>query len=628
MKTGIFLVAILISSLLCVGVLPSAVAQKAQPYPLEEVVVVATRSKKDIRDVPAQVTVLDEKAIAAENPLQVDELFKTMVGVDLQGSGLPGSEIKLSMRGLTPGYQSKRVLVRVDGRRVNDPFQGNMEFALLPADNIQRIEVLKGPGSALYGSNAMGGVIDIVTRRGREKPFSEFKASAGTYGTHRLAASHGWKTGPLDYALSGSRIETDGHRKNSDGTPRDWSSLDLTGNLGWQFTSDSEIRFHVGRYAAEGTDENSRRDIEKNYQSVNCRLNWNQQEDAGLRLQLYRNAEKQDYDWKFPGKGVYDLTSQGGNIQQPFWAGEHHRFTVGVDGLREQAEIDEVVYALDEQDVTIGTYVQDEWFVGDTFQVTVGLRMDHNDSYGNSWSPRLGLLWRLSPETDVFASINRAHRAPALSDRFVRTFYNGFFFEGNPQLQPETLTAVEIGMRNRFGRRVHTNVSLFHNRMKDSFDFLLEPDGVFRIRNVSSSRNFGFEAGLNFDFSRHFSGFLNYSYINGTYDRFPQNPAVEGHTLAYLAKNKANAGLKFSHDRWGVHTLSFRYVGPRFGDAQNSSANEMKAYGVGYWRSRIPLTENLQLALNIDNLFDARYQEFPGVEQPGFNLHAGIDIAF
>ena len=104
-------------------------------------VVTPTRTENATRDVPASITVIDRQAIELSGAVTVDELFRTVLGAELQGSGVPGSPVKLSFRGLTAGYQTKRVLVLIDGRRANEQYQGNVEFATIPADTVQRIQI-------------------------------------------------------------------------------------------------------------------------------------------------------------------------------------------------------------------------------------------------------------------------------------------------------------------------------------------------------------------------------------------------------------------------------------------------------------------------------------------------------
>jgi outer membrane cobalamin receptor len=450
------------------------------------ILVTATRTRKRASDVPASARVLDGDSVRAENVVNVDELFRDVSGVDLQASGFPGSAVKLNLRGLTPGYQSKRVLVLVDGRRQNDAFQGNVEFALLPADAIGRIEVVKGPGSALYGSGAMGGTISIVSRRGALTPVTEILAEMGQHGTQRVRAQHGWKPGALDYFVSASHVETDGYTQNSDGTARDWSAQNLAANVGYELGRDAEVRGFVGTYAGKGTDENSERETRRDYQAARTVWRWDRDRAAELRVLVYRNAERTAYDWKYPGEGIYRLRTLAADLQQSLWVTDGHLASLGGELRRESVDIDEVAGPIDEATGLGALFVQDEIYLCDTLQVTCGLRHDYNGDYGGEWSPRAGILWRPVAAVDVFVSAARAHRAPGLSDRFVNVEFSGNRFEGNPDLDPETLTAYELGARLRPAQAVSLELALFYNDLSDSFDFILEPDGVFRARNVTT----------------------------------------------------------------------------------------------------------------------------------------------
>lgn len=602
--------------------------EEAGAASLGEILVTATRTEKSIFDVPASVEVIGKEKVISARAISVDELLKTIVGVDLQGSGFPGSRIKLNMRGLTPGYECKRVLVLVDGRRINDQYQGNAELALLPADSIERIEILKGPSSALYGSSAMGGVINIITRKGAGIPVTEIKASAGSHDTRHYSLNHGWKAGNFDYFITGSYTDTDGYTTNSDGTTRDWTAQNLMGNFGWQLTEDSELRLYLGNYCGEGTDENSDRESRKDYEAVLYTLKWAEKEDEKLTLRVYRNGEHHEYDWKYPGMGIYRQNTIGGEVQQSLWIGDRQLATFGAEGYREAVDIDEVMGKIDESTTTAGYYFQDEIFLLESFQVTAGLRSDHNADYDDEISPRVGMLWRIWQDGEAFASVNRAHRAPGLSDRFVKTEYNGMLFEGNPDLDPETLTAYEVGVRRRFAGRLSAELAVFQNDMKDSFDFMMDPDGIFRIRNVNRMKNYGIESSLRCSLTRNLSASLNYSFIDGEYEDFPSSPDVEGNQLAYLARNKAGFEMSYDSDSGSSHSLSCRYVGPRYGDAQNTTENKMDDYVTVDWRSRVPVAEYACLTLNIDNVLDETYQEFPSVDQPGTTFMVGAELSF
>jgi len=529
------------------------------------------------------------------------------------------------MRGHGPGLQSKRVLVLMDGRRVAEPFQSIVEFALFPADNIERIEVLRGPASVLYGSDAVAGAMNIVTRRGTVEPVTELRAGYGSYALQNYGIAHGAATGPLDYFVTGSYQDTDGYTDNPDGTDRDWRAANLTGNFGWAIDDSSEFRLYTGYYDAEGTDADSDRDIEKDYLHGVYRINWGSSQDAELLVRVYRNGDDQVFDWKFPGVGIFDMQTLGGEVQQSLWLGTRNRIVGGVDYRRDDVDIDNVTGPIDEDNAVTGFYIQDDVFVNDAVKLTFGIRNDHDDDFGDELSPRVAGLLRHSANGEVFASFNLAHRAPALSDRFFVGEFDGRFFEGNPALDPETLKAYEVGARQRSEWGCEAEIALYYNDLKDSFEFAEDADGVFRNRNVTRSQIYGIELGGRVPLCSVAWGHATYSYADGEYDEFPTDPSIEGNQLQYLAEHTATMGIAY-RGRFGFHSIDGRYVDGRFADDRNTPERKLDDYLVVDWRSRVPISANVTLTLNIDNILDESYSEFFGIVQPGTTVFGGVEI--
>lgn len=603
---------------------------QAEPTPSEtpvmpEIVVTPARTAQEIHDVPAGIQVISAETVRRANAIGLDAVLKNAAGIDLQGGAFPGSPVKVNLRGLTTGYQSERVLVLMDGRRVNDPYQGNTELSLIPLDNIERIEILRGPASALYGSNAEGGVINIITRQGTAQPSTRLSFAAGTHDTVHSLLSHGWKTGRFDYFLTGSYLDTAGFTKNSDGTDRDWTARNLTGNFGWEIGDNSEVRLRLGGYTAEGTDESSRREVRHDYQDILYAPTQDPAADARLLVRAYRNGADDEYDWKQAGPAAYRLSTVGGLVQQSWRLCERHLATLGLEGRQETADIDEILNRIDEESDTISVYVQDVVRASESVQVTLGLRDDYNDAYPNTVSPRIGALWQASENAGFFGSVNRAHRAPSLADRFVKTEFNGMLFEGNPNLDPETLTAYEVGIRWTPAGSLRGSLAAFYNDLEDVFEFMMDPDGVFRNYNVAREENYGLEAGLEFDLAKDLTGFLNYTWTEGTYEEFPSDPTVEGNRLAYLAKDKVSCGLEYATERRLVARLEGRYTGPRDGDAQHTAANRLDEYFVLDGRLRVPVSRRLTATFSVDNALDTEYQDFPQQDQPGRTFLIGME---
>jgi len=592
-----------------------------------EIVVTATRTERGIYDLPAGIQILDSDQLRLMNATTLDQALRIALGVDIQGGGFPGESVKLNMRGLSTGYQCDRVLVLLDGRRLNDAFQGNVDLAVYPMSNVERIEILRGPASALYGSNAEGGVINIITRRGGERPGADITAIAGSHGLQKYQAEYGGAEGRADYMAAAGYVRSDGYARNSDGTRRDWSEWNAEANVGSAIGADTTVRVNAGASEGEGTGEIAERTARRDHQAVSFESLWDRDRDARLKVSLYRHGAYDRYDWKYPGQGVYRQDAWVGEAVQSLWIGERHLATVGAETRRESVDIDDVQYALDRSSTTVASFLQDEWNVGEHFVITAGGRYDHNPDISDEFDPRGGILWKLARSSEVFASVNRAHRAPALSDRFVRVEYQGALFEGNPDLKPEILTGYEAGFRKRFSDRAALEISAFWNDMKDTFDFIPVSEGLFRSTNITRLWTAGVEAGGRMRLQDWLTLTAHYVFTDGSYEEFA-DPAAEGKRPAYLARHQASAGAELEvRDRINC-AFTVRYSGDRYGDPQNSEARRMDEYVTADVHARLAVSGNVHVLLGIENIFDERYEEYPGIRQPDRIMTAGLNVSF
>ncbi len=610
-----------------------AVAEDMHPppgsVPAADMVVTATRTVTRQTDIPASVEVIGADLIAQHGASAAEPLFRTMTGADVQGGGVPGARRKINMRGLSPGLEGKRVLVLMDGRRLGDAYQGNVDLSTLFLDGVRRVEVLRGPASALYGSGAMGGVISMESRRGTETPLTEIGAAAGDHGTQRYGLRHGGQQGGLDYFFSGNHIRTDGYLRNADGSRQDWASYHLDGNAGYRLGERSELRLFLGAYDGEGRDDTSDREVRKDYQMLTFRTDWHESREADLLLRAYRNGDKHVYNWFERPAGAYRQETLGAEVQQSLWISTRQRLTTGAEMRRDAVDITEPGNPVDKSSTGTAVYLQNEIHLTDRWQVTLGLRRDQSEDYAEAWSPRIGLLFKVSEVAEVYGSFNRAHRAPSLSDRFVRVEFRGMQFIGNPDLDPETLTAYEVGGRLRLGERLHIRSAVFYSDLDDTFEFMFSPaDGAFRNANVARAEIYGVELAADGRLTDRLSAFMNYTWTDGTTREHPGQPDIEGNRLAYLVQDKINIGVQYAGPKAGTHRVAAGYTGSRYGDAQNTLQNRMDAYTTLNWSSRLALRDNLWLTLAIDNLTDEDYREYPTHAQPGRTVMAGVDARF
>jgi len=598
-------------------------ANAAVAAPAGVILVTADRVARPIESIPASVEVLERDRIEQVGVLSADSLFRGLAGVDLQGSGLPGQMTRLNLRGLTSGYQSQRVLVLVDGRRVNDPYQGNVEFSLLPVSGLERVELVRGPASATYGSNAEGGVIQFFTRRAEpDRPYAFLSAAAGEHRTQEYRLEQGAAAGRWDYGLALGYHRTDGYLETESGQPQDWEAAFGDVQAGLSLGDAGAIRLFSGLYAGQGRDASSDRQSDRNYQAAEYRLKGGS--EASMTARLWRNAQRDVYDWFYPGKGRYDLLGLGGEVSGSRWVTAWSQVSVGVEWRRDEVSIDEVADVIDRHSDNAALFVQEAIEAGD-WRFSLGLRFDHAEDYGGFWSPRLGVVWQARDGLELFASLHQAHMAPSLSDRYVKVVYQGMAFIGNPDLDPETVTAYEAGLRARLAEAVTVQVTAYYQDLRDAFDFVMTGPGEFRNDNATRSTVYGGEGELRWRLPGGFSTFAALSWTEGAYDRF-WIPGVDGNRIPFLAPWKGSAGLEYRTAAGSVHGLDLRYADARYADAQNQV--RIDAALVADWRSRVRLHDRLYATLRVRNLFDERYEELPGVPQPGRWMMVGLEVPF
>ncbi len=591
-----------------------------------DVVVTPSRTPVALTDVPASTTVIPASVVELQGANTIDGLLQQVPGIELQSSDAPGENIKVNFRGLTSGFQSKRVLVLQDGRRLNEQYQGNAEFMTLPASHVERIEILRGPGSALYGSGAMGGVIHITTRRGSTPPQTALSASYGSFSTFSSTLRHAAEFGPLDYAFSAGYLETDGWMSRADGTKLDWEASHFDGNAGWQLDDDTALRIFLGGYRGEGNEFNNARIARKDYQMAELTRSFPDARDGELQIRAYRNGQRDTYDWTHPGVGLYDQDTLAAEVVHSLWISPAHRITAGSEVRREAVDADDFGSRVKEDNILLAAYLQDEWRPKGPFSMTSGLRVDRNLDFDTTLSPRIAGLYRISPQAEVFASYNRAHRAPALADRYASAVFFNMVFVGNPDLKPETLDAYEVGLRARPTDALRLESSLFLNDMRDSFESVFDPvQNAFRPENVSNARTYGIESAAHLACNEWIHLFATYTFTEGEYRSDP-NPSLVGNRITYLARHKANGGIQLQARRAGTHELSVLYAGQRYADIDNEKS--LDAYTVANWTSRIPLSENLWFRLNIRNLADVSYRHFELYEQPGRSVTGTLEMIF
>jgi vitamin B12 transporter len=600
-------------ALLC-GVSSISQAQVAEPARLNDQLVTATRTVQTAQQSLAAVTVFDRAQIELSQATSVPELLKKVPGVSFANNGGPGKNTSLFMR----GSESDHVLVLIDGIKIGSVSSGGAALQDLPLELIERIEVVRGPRSSLYGSEAVGGVIQIFTRKGNgtgAKPF--FSAGVGTHDSYSGSAGITGGDGKGWYSLGLSGADTDGINVKSAATSGYEDDADGYRNLsavlsaGYRFDNGLELDANLLQAKSHNDYDqvNSRRTsgFHANSDGENrvfgTRARFAPLEPWLVTLQVGRSEDKSDafQDGDFYSR--FDSRRDSASWQNDLSLAHGHTLTLGVDYQHDEVN-GTTDYAEDSRDNS-GTFAQYLGEVG-RHDWQLSLRHDDNQQFGQHDTGNIGYGYALSDELRATLSYGTAFKAPT----FNELYYPGY---GNPELDAETSRSLEIVLAGQHGWG-HWSVNAFRTVIDD----LIAYDSSIRApANVDAARIRGVELVLG-------SQLLGWDW-NANYTLLePENRssgANDGNELARRAKQLFNLELdrRLGDFSFGA---SLHAEGQRFDDLANTK--ELSGFATLDLRGEYRINPEWRLQTRVANLLDADYETAQGYNQPGQALYVTV----
>jgi iron complex outermembrane receptor protein len=573
--------------------------------------------------------------------------------------------MRLGVRGFNiPGDYNSRILLLVDGRRMNENLYDSMDIDdvfVLDLDLIERVEVVRGPGSSLYGSNAFFAVVNVITRNGRGLNGGEIAGSAGSDDTYQGRLSHGKRlANGVEYLVSGTYHESDGNdrvyaREFDDPATNNGYYED---NDGRQFEQlfgeisfgdfslqgafiDREKRVPTGAYETVYNDPNSFTRDQRVYADLSYRT---QMESGGeimarISYDWYEYSGDYPYDYADPGDPPdYVIYKDGAEAQ--WWGAEaqwskplfeRHRVTVGGeyrDSLK-QAQQSYDVYDtyldIDTDNNAWGLYAQDEFRVRDDLILSAGIRYDYFDSFGSTTNPRIALVWSPAQRTTLKGIYGTAFRAPSAYELFYDD--GGFFQKAAVDLEPEEIETYELILEQQLTQELRGIASVYQNTVENLIAAEEDPaDGLVVFANQGSIEVQGAELELLGNWRGGWRGGLSYAYQDAE-DRsdgsrlvnFPSHQ-VKVNLIAPLIGEKLSAGLE-----WQYESSRKTLAGER---TDAFSLTNLTLFSQ-HW---VP---GLALSASVYNLFDEQYNH-PGapehtqdlLEQDGRSFRFKLQYAF
>lgn len=587
------------------------------------------------------VTILNEEDFAKREATYVTDVLKTVPGIALGATGGHGAQTSVFMR----GANSDQTLVIIDGVRMNPVSGGGFNFGTLPLSNVERIEVLRGEQSALWGSDAIGGVINITTKSGQyaAKPFNaDINIGAGSNGTVNTAATLYGREGGLYYAINASSNRTDGisslseHRFNytsqagtviqtggateKDKFRRGSGSLRLGyefDNAGIEvFTSSSRNTVHFD--PSNLANEASQHPFTKTRDNVTKLSGYWGSADDLIRQSAYISqlSTRSETQSSFPSKTNGKKRNAGYQIDFNF--DREGKTTQGVSGLLEYQKnsLNTNNFAGDRVIKQSSVALEYRLFDDADHAFSAGIRHDNNSEFDNDTTYRVAGGYRISDHLRLHASVGTGIKNPTIYE------YYGFFgnYQPNPSLKPEKSRGGDIGLSldSRDGRH-NMDVTYFNRRTEDLIT--ANADFTQSININGTSKASGVEVTYSGDISEALSTYANYTYT--------KTEDANGKQLARRPEHQASAGLAYqiNHD-FGVNA-NVLYVGKRLDNYFDSttfaaSAVDMPSYTVVNLGADYQLTNNLNVYLNINNAFDKAYENVIGFGQPERTFYIGI----
>ncbi|WP_444214845.1 TonB-dependent receptor plug domain-containing protein [Dialister succinatiphilus] len=607
-------------------------------YTLDGIVVTASRVPEKKIDSNADVSVVTSKEIEEKHYDDVSEAVKHVPGVTISSQGA-SSQVGMSSQIYING--SKNVVVLVDGMRRNT--NGNSLCTadigdMVNMDSIDHIEVLKGSASTLYGSDAQGGVINIITKKAKNDGVrTTLRTSFGNESREKYSLHNEGREENVFWNVDAGK-ELQGKYKDGWGRRviNHLNAEHYNVKLGYDLGNDSDVVFNYEKYTSDyirpnsGTNDTTRARGKKDNDSVSLQYKAKLNDRLTNQFSIYRNNTH--INDNYTTSDLWDLCDMKmrttGISDQLTYTMDRQTITGGFDWYK-----DEIPYYKGNPDVE-GTsitntafYLQDKVDLTDRWNVTPGIRVDHHSEFGTHTSPSLSVGYKKNEKTNYYINYKSFFVAPSLYNLYSPSPY------GNKDLDPEEGNTVEFGVNHRFTDSLDGTFNVFHTHAKNLIDY---DDTTSHYRNSGKTNANGFSLSLNKEFSRHWNASLGYSYLH------MQAKAGENiNNNGALPESTLHVNVSYKADKFNA-SLDGRGVMNRYGSKESPEMRNYSSYWVWDMAANYHFTKNATLFARVNNIFDQFYTDigsFYGHDAdpsralgwysaPGRNFEVGMQFTF
>ncbi len=649
-------------------------AEEEESASIGEIVVTAARRKSSWKDAPAMVTVIEKEELERAPEKTVDDFLKRIPSVSFSRVHAaecgPGRDITL--RGI---HEQKRTLILLDGVPMNDGVTGAVNWSMIPKESINRIEIVRGPMSALYGSGAMGGVINIITKKPKNNNETLIKAGYGSLNTMTATLLQGGMFEKGGYMIGGGIYKTDGYIQAKD--PEAYhvknarTDMSVMGRFFLLPDDRSQLTLNVN-YVNEDFSRGIFTD-EQNNQIAMLSLSYEREmkNDINLSASAYAHflMRKVDLgarpDYTQHEHSEFDDTMKFGELfQADFKVADFNTMTVGLDTSftmmdkhNKYALVERKANAEGNQLLT-SLFAQDEMkFVAGKhkFLLTPGVRMDYSrsgdgksvdtapgpndpideDYQDRSWvavNPKLSFVYRYDDMTTVRASAGRSFAAPTLFELYTVFTRGPLLLYGNPELDPESAWSGEIGLDQWFMKNFLGRLTAYYTRGYDFIGYRSIGENQSQVDNITEVQAIGVDAELQFDINEMWSLYGGYNFNYSTVISDDADATIEDNYLPFEPLHRARLGVVFKYLKWIAIDLSGRYEGERYVDLENTETKKLDHYISLDLALSGGITDYIQWSLAIENLLNEKYDVYSvpttPSEAPGLLISGSLALSF
>jgi len=586
-----------------------------KPVLLDDVVVTGSKVAVAKNYIPFGITVINRKQIdnSGESALlpvlsdNVPGLFVTEKGIT--GFGVStGAAGAISMRGLS-GSPNTRVLVLINGVPQFMGIFGHPLPDAYVASDVEKVEVLHGAGSVLYGSNAMGGVVNIITRAQQADGYSvNGRVMYGSFNTQKYMLNAGWRKGKWNIMASLNHDQTDGHRPSSDfNISNGYFKAGYSISRHFTITAETNIAKYIATDPGmEGGAAGNNIDILRGASYITVT---NTCSKSSGSLQLFYNYGKHAISDGFRSTdGNY-----GFSLFQSIRYLKNNIITAGFD-YKKYGGRAQNIFAVNGQGIVFGDhtlssyapYLLTQQKIFGKLMISAGIRLEHNSASGEVWIPSGGVCYTATNNTTLKASVSKGFRSPTILDLYL-------FPPANPLLKPETMMNYECTVnRNWLDGKLKTGVTLFHVQGSNMIQTIFQSSGPKNV-NTGIFNNNGIELSVQYTMSSNWSMLLAYGYTDMRY------------AVVAAPKHLLNTGINYSSSRLLVNVKLqavnglFTQTGSVFTQSNYVLFNAAASYRLHPWVS---------VFVKTDNLTNQRYQINDGYPMPGITAMGGLHFHF